>query len=50
MNFYKNVIEHKKIINYVLNLKTIKKIDFLHLFFYALTQEHSQYKTLQASF
>ena len=51
MNFYKNVIEHKGklLIRGVLNGKDYKdKIDFSIL--YALTQEHSQYKTLQGHF
>ena len=52
MNFYKNVIEHKGklLIRGVLNGKDYKdKIDFGPTL-YALTQEHSQYKTLQGQF
>ena len=52
MNFYKNVIEHngKLLIRGVLNGKDYKdKIDFGPTL-YALTQEHSQYKTLQGQF
>ena len=52
MNFYKNVIEHKVklLIRGVLNGKDYKeKIDFGPTL-YALTQEHSQYKTLQGQF
>ena len=51
MNFYKNVIEHKGklLIRGVLNGKDYKeKIDFGLLS--TLTQEHSQYKTLQGQF
>jgi len=49
MNFYKNVIEHKGklLIRGVLNGKDYKdKIDFGPTL-YALTKEHTQYKTLQ---
>src|SRR6056300_1144633 len=52
MNFYKNVIEHKGklLIRGVLNGKDYKeKIDYGPTL-YALTQEHSQYKTLQGQF
>ena len=52
MNFYKNVIEHngKLLIRGILNGKEYKdKIDFGPTL-YALTQEHSQYKTLQGQF
>jgi len=52
MNFYKNVIEHKGklLIRGVLNGKDYKeKIDFGPTL-YALTQEQSQYKTLQGQF
>ena len=52
MNFYKNVIEHKGklLIRGVLNGKDYKdKIDFEPTF-YALTQEETQYKTLQGQF
>jgi DNA polymerase elongation subunit (family B) len=52
MNFYKNVIEHKGklLIRGVLNGKDYKeKIDFGPTL-YALTQEHSQYKTLQGQY
>jgi len=52
MNFYKNVIEHrgKLLVRGILNGKEYKdKIDFGPTL-YALTQEHSQYKTLQGQF
>ena len=52
MNFYKNVIEHKGklLIRGVLNGKDYKdKIDFGPTL-YALTQEETQYKTLQGQF
>ena len=52
MNFYKNVIEHngKLLIRGILNGKEYKeKIDFGPTL-YALTQEHSQYKTLHGQF
>jgi DNA polymerase elongation subunit (family B) len=52
VNFYKNVIEHngKLLIRGILNGKEYKdKIDFGPTL-YALTQEHSQYKTLQGQF
>ena len=49
MNFYKNVIEHrgKLLIRGVFNGKDYsEKLDFSPIL-YALTQEESEYKTLQ---